>query len=272
MLRDFFYRLESHLALPRINWVKSLYLNFQLLPFSQAVKLPLLVYGKCQVVNTRGKVFFSCPVKKGLIKIGRNTDHFFANQKSLILISNGSSITFNGPATFGSGCTWRLTNNGTITFGEYVRCGSGVRFFSEDKLVIGNYSIITYNCQILNTNFHYILDTNTKTVHRNTKPISIGAFNWIGNQTTVMKGAITKDYTIVASGSLLNKDYVSKIPSNDSILLAGSPAKLVTSGLKRIFSLKNEGIIRDFFKESDSDVFHWHEGMEDTIEDTYILF
>jgi acetyltransferase-like isoleucine patch superfamily enzyme len=47
-----------------------------------------------------------------------------------------------------------------------------------------------------------------------------------------MKGTITPNNTIIASNSLLNKNYIETPPYS---VLAGTPAKLVKSGVKRIF-------------------------------------
>jgi hypothetical protein len=50
----------------------------------------------------------------------------------------------------------------------------------------------------------------------------------------------------VASNSLLNKNYVAKGIENYS-LIGGIPARLISTGVKRIFLKENEKILRDCF-------------------------
>jgi acetyltransferase-like isoleucine patch superfamily enzyme len=70
-------------------------------------------------------------------------------------------------------------------------------------------------------------------------PIKIGAHNWIGNRSNIMKGTITPDYCIVASGSLCNK----KIDAPSYSLIAGVPARLIKSNIYRVLD-DEESLIR----------------------------
>ena len=79
----------------------------------------------------------------------------------------------------------------------------------------------------------------------------IGKRHWIGNQTTILGKCKTKDDTIVGTGSLLNKDYT--IINEDYPLLAGRPAKVVRTGIKRVFSPKTELLVSTLFADSGMD-------------------
>jgi len=244
------------------------------MPLATAIKLPVFIYGSVKFYSLAGNVEFdNMPIRRGMVKLGQNSDVFFANPRpALILLSSGSKIIFKGPCSFSIGYTLRISNGGTLQIGEYIGCGSGVKIFCEDFISIGAYCRIAFDCQVLDTNFHYILDAKTNLVHRNTKPVKLGAFNWIGNRTAVMKGTETKDHTIVSTGSLLNKNYIKSIDCDDIVLLAGTPAKLITHGNKRIFSLRKETEIRNFFKNTNADSFIWTDDMVDDYSDMINLF
>lgn len=87
-------------------------------------------------------------------------------------------------------------------------------------------------------------------VARKNGTIELGDFNWIGNSSTITQGTTTSDYTIVASGSLLNKNYI-KINGgiDEPLFLAGTPASLKAKGLKRIFSPNEQANIDLFFAQ-----------------------
>ena len=53
------------------NWLSSIYLNFKMLPFNQAIYLPLDCYGKVRFEKLTGKIILKTThVYRGMIKIG----------------------------------------------------------------------------------------------------------------------------------------------------------------------------------------------------------
>lgn len=87
----------------------------------------------------------------------------------------------------------------------------------------------------MNSGFHYMYNSSKKVIGRCTNPIEIGAYNWIGNRSTIFGGCQTKDFTIVAARSLVNKDFTKE--KGEFMMLAGLPTKLVATGIKRVFLL-----------------------------------
>ena len=85
--------------------------------------------------------------------------------------------------------------------------------------------------------------TNGEILRKN-KPIKIGCRNWIGNHTTIMKGTQTPNDCIIASNSLLNKDYGSR----SNVMIAGTPAKIIGEGMARIYDVNNEFLLDQLFK------------------------
>lgn len=132
----------------KTNLVKTIYLNFRMLPFKQAVKLPIFIYG---------------------------------------------------------------------------------------KIVFGGNSRISWDCQIMDTAFHYVENLLDGDIKPLTSPIVLGNNIWIGNRTTIAKGTVLPDYTIVASNSLVNKDFSS---IGENCLIAGLPAKLKQQNIRRVFDSK----------------------------------
>ena len=110
---------------------------------------------------------------------------------------------------------------------------------------IGDHTWITHRCQVMDTNFHFIADFNRHRVNAIAKPIFIGAYCWICNSTTVFGGSIIPDRTIVASNSLVNKD-MSSIP--DSSIVGGIPAKVLSTGYRRIDNINLIRMLQSFFK------------------------
>jgi acetyltransferase-like isoleucine patch superfamily enzyme len=133
----------------------------------------------------------------------------------------------------------RVADNATFNVGQNVRIASGCKIYVHSKLnigsntyinpntliycnqgiSIGNDCAISWNCQIMDYDFHQItIDGIEKEIG---KSISIGNKVWIGASCIITKGVNIADNVIVATGSVVTKD----IPAN--VLVAGVPAKII---------------------------------------------
>ena len=243
-------RFEWYCYRPKLNIFKTIYFNFRTLPFKEAVKLPVYVYAGVRLVNLSGKVVFrNCNLRKGMVQLGKSVDLFYPKGSSLFVLSRDSLLVFEGDFFINPRFTIRVVGTGVLVFGDKVRVGSNVRICCQESVTIGSNTGITYNCDIMDSNFHYIVNQADHTVKRYTSPIQIGSSNWIGNNTQIMKGTKTKPNTMVAARSLLNKDYVSLYPDKDFATLAGVAAKLKSAGHQRIFSRKVQSKLENYFAE-----------------------
>lgn len=86
--------LEARLSQPRLSLWRTLYVNFRLLPFKEAVKLPIFIYGKVRLFILSGKVQFNSTIYRGMVKIGVNGDSFslFDNSGYIQLADKNSII------------------------------------------------------------------------------------------------------------------------------------------------------------------------------------
>lgn len=213
------------------NWLAIFYFNFKMLPFKQAIKLPFDFYHHIRFENLSGKIIInSSHIHRAMIKIGGRGSEMFFHAPAIIDIKG--ALTLNGIVEIGNGCLLRVEKNGKLIFGNKVRIGAFSKIICEDSITFGNEIDVSWESQIFDTNFHYIKEVNTEKISPKTAPVIIGSYNWFGNRTNIMKGTITPDNTIIASNSLLNKNYTNTPPYS---VLAGTPAKFIRSGVKRMF-------------------------------------
>lgn len=102
---------------------------------------------------------------------------------------------------------------------------------AKRKISIGYNVDISWNVQIIDTDFHYFMNNLNGSISRNTSSIFIGDNVWIANNVSISKGGGVPDNSIVSSNTLVNKDFL----DNNSILLAGIPAKIVRKNVTRVF-------------------------------------
>ena len=99
---------------------------------------------------------------------------------------------------------------------------------------------------MFDTNFHYLKNTKDNTYIDKLGSITLGKNNWIGNRTSIMKNTCTPDYTIVASNSICNKDYVKSNVKPESVI-GGCPAELIALNKIRVFDRSEELKIENIF-------------------------
>lgn len=71
---------------------------------------------------------------------------------------------------------------------------------------IGKDALMSWDVQIMDSDMHYMMEGNT--IKRNSKRIVIGENAWISNRVSVLKGTELPANIIVASNSLLSKDFL----------------------------------------------------------------
>lgn len=108
--------------------------------------------------------------------------------------------------------------------------------------------MVSWDVQVMDSDMHYMVEGNT--IRRNSKRIEIGENAWISNRVSILKGTKLSPNMIVASNSLLSKDY-SSIPENS--VLAGTPAHCVKENVQRVQGVGNERLLREYFRKNKSE-------------------
>ena len=237
----------------RLNLFSTLYVNFSQFRFKEAIKTPVLIYGKCKIVSLKGKISFEMPCKKGLLVIGR-TDPVRSLDCVSVLNIKGT-LKLKGKVEIRRGIHAQIDKDAELALGENAFLGDCITLICKKNISIGKNSCIGNNCTLMDTDFHYMVNLKSKSVHNATLPIEIGDNCWIAGYNVVKKGAKLPEGTIVAGPySMVGKDY-STIIEHYSII-GGCPAKLIREGYRRIFNNKVQKMLHEHFSSSeDSFVF-----------------
>jgi len=234
----------------RINILKTLVVNFMLLPFKQALHFPILIYGPCKLGMLRGKVILSSPINKGMLQIGASDSIRSYHNKSFVEI-NGM-LEIHDRIVLRRGINLHVATTGHIVLENDVFIGDNNTIISFEYVKIGKATRIGNNNTFMDSDFHYTINTQTREVKRNKKPIVIGENCWIGGWCTIKKGTQLPDGTIVAGPySMVGKNYVNKIPEYS--LIAGSPAKLLVENMRRVNNLNSEAYIDKYWAKGNEE-------------------
>ena len=241
----FFLSRWKHRIDYNINVFKTIYVNFAFLPYKQALRFPIFVYGKVKVYAHSGKIVIEDRIRPGMIHLGMNTDKFSASKGGALINITGKLI-FKGTALFS--VDYALNIFGECSIGKYDGFGNSVKICCWNNISIGKSCRVGVESQIFDTNFHYMRNIETGQIDRRDGVVIIGDYCWIGNRTTLAKGTQLPDFSIVSGNSLVNKNFISsdvKYP-----FFAGLPAKITGSGRVRIFDPFEEDKIDLFFKNN----------------------
>lgn len=194
-------------------------------------------------MSSIGNINIKCPIRRRLVIIGVNHKSVPTSCTSFY---NKGVIDIYGPVFINFGCS--IVNHGHIVFRGNNLIGKQTKIDIQNSLEIGHDTSIGFETHIIDTDFHYTISVKDHRVKKNTKPIRIGNFNWIGSNCYLKRGTVTPDYLIAASpNTLLTKDY-SYLPPYS--VLAGAPAKTLKTGIRRIYNPSLQTEIQDFFQQN----------------------
>lgn len=215
----------------RMNWPQTLWINFRVLPFSQAIRLPIWVYGPLYIGSLKGKITFEGPLTAGRLTFGQMYEsrrrHAGIAQFTLL-----GELRLQGRAFFGMDTEIFIGQGAVLEMGDYARMNSFGRLFCHQSIYIGKHVAVGFESVVSDSNFHALvtLDGEKSEV---IQPIYISDYNYIGHRVSVLPGTHTALYTTISSLSLTNKDYR---PLGTHLLLGGIPAKKIRDGIARDFA------------------------------------
>lgn len=242
-----FGKLELILSCNWFNPFATFWLNMRSFPFKQAFAFPIFVYGRPKLLCLSGRMKIEGKVSFGMIQFNKTLYGAPNNMSVKSEIFNRGTIIFRGKGHIGTGNKLLVAQHAVFDIGDYFKIADGINIGCFKYIKFGNTVRITHRSQILDSNYHYVANLTTRKINRTSAPIIIGNRCWICNSVTVYGGAVIPDNTIIASNSLVKKDF-SNIPEYS--MLGGVPAKYLSSGFARIYDPKLEGRISDYFDKN----------------------
>lgn len=137
----------------------------------------------------------------------------------------GDNVTI-GRSTIGGS---KVGKTPLLRIGDNSSIGYGTTINIAEEVIIGNDSMISFNCLIMDNDNHPI--SPCKRLMRMpveetaVKPVRIGNNVWIGAHSAILKGVTIGDNTVVGAHSVITRN----VPSN--CICAGNPARIIRRGI-----------------------------------------
>lgn len=240
------------------NVLKTLYINFKLFPFRIARKLPLKIYYNTDIQINRGRLQFrpGIEIQRFMVSIGNfpNPMSSLKGSYTYVRVSPTAKLILGKDVTIRNGANIVVGRQGRMSIGDGVLINAKSLVYSNMQVDIEDNVRISWNVQIMDSDFHFVYNDNNNSIKYCSAPIVIGRNCWIGSYTMVCKGSKIPQYSILSSGSLINKDF-SYLESKGN-LFVGRPAVLKQTGIYRIFDEKKENELFSRFQQNNFETIY----------------
>lgn len=238
-----------------VNWFNpfaTLWLNLRSFPIKQAMKFPIWCYGRPRFYDLSGDMLIEGKIFSGMIRFNQVKSGAPSNMSVQSEMLNQGLIIFRGQGMIGTGNKIRVAPTAVLDIGRNFKITDMCNIGCFQEIFIGEQSRITHRCQIFDSNYHFVANFASGVVPKVKRAIHIGKGCWICNSSTITSGAVLPDFTIVASHSLVGKDF-SEVPENS--MIGGVPAKFIATGFRKIENSKVELDIYKYYHENPEGLF-----------------
>ncbi len=198
---------------------KTLYVNFRVLPFLQAVRLPIWV--TCDTrLSIMGGVKFKGEIKPFSIRIGfHECDESDRGDTTLLKVHG--ELVFEGKAHIGRGSKIIVSKGGLLELGDNFAISSSSAVSCHRHIKFGRDIQFSWDCLVMDSDTHAILDEQGNHMNPD-KDIIFGDKVWIGNGCMILKGTRVPDTCVIGARSV-----VSGSNFEDHSIIVGNPARSV---------------------------------------------
>jgi len=214
---------------------KTLYLNFRVLPFRQAFRMPFIVSRDVRIRGCqKGSIKILSEPKIFMISFGFGGSPdltLYNSRKSVLEIDKNAQLIFKGKAHFAPHFSVLVKDGAIMTIGSGFSCNNGCKFSCSSGIMLGDNCLLGGDVIIRDSDGHMVftqpIDGSPRTTHKCCKPVAIGNHVWICNKSDILKGVTIGDDCIVSYGSLVVKSF----PQNH-LLIGGHPAVAIMENVE----------------------------------------
>jgi acetyltransferase-like isoleucine patch superfamily enzyme len=139
------------------------------------------------------------------------------------VINVEGKLSFAGNYSIGRGCRIYIGKKAEVRIGKDGFLNSNTQLNISNELLIGNNTVIGWNCQFLDSDLHKLVYSGK----RETKmSINIGHNVWIGCNVHIYKGANIPDNCVIAADSIVRGHF-----DESHCLIGGNPAKILRKNI-----------------------------------------
>jgi acetyltransferase-like isoleucine patch superfamily enzyme len=208
----------------RVN-LKTIIFNFRYFPFKTAIKMPVFISNNVFLHKMQGTIKFNCPIKTAMIQIGYGKIGISDFKRTRGIWEVYGEVIFNGRVFIMHGTKIVVGKDAQLILGDNFTTSTEVSIIAEKRITIGDESGISWQTQVMDTDFHHIADEHG-VVFNEPAEVIIGNKVWIGCRCTILKGVTIPNGCIIAANSLITRKL-----SGENNIFGGSPTRVLKSNI-----------------------------------------
>lgn len=199
---------------------KTVYLNFKLLPFFDAVKLPIWVTCNTKIRIMGGQVIVKGKISPFMIRIGFH-ECSECNFTDTTLLQIRGKLVFDGEAHIGRGSKIIVYKDAILELGDNFAISSSSTISCYKHIKFGKDIQFSWDCLVMDSDTHAIIDENGKRMNQD-KEIIFEDKVWIGNGCMILKGTHVPNNCVIGARSV-----IVGCKFDDHTIIVGNPAKSI---------------------------------------------
>ena len=160
------------------------------------------------VIVTKGILHYEGTPHFGCIQIGFHSVGIADYKYERSIWRNQGNIFVKGRMFLGSGT--RIDNSGILYLGANLFISSNSSIECTKKIVIGDDCLMSWDCIVMDSDFHKIYNRQDHVLLNPPGEIVIGNHVWIGCRCVILKNSVIRDGAVIAAGSLLASSDISE--------------------------------------------------------------
>ena len=207
------------------SFFKTVRFNLHYFGIKKGSRLPVFVSKNVHFNAMQGEIVINS-LNTGHVRIGFGDVGIFDKkfERTVLRMSKGAKIIFNGACDIGHGSRISVQSNAELILGNYFCITAQSTIICARKISFGDRVLISWDVQIMDTDFHKIYENNTRMNFDD--EVVVGDDVWINSRSMILKGCVIPTGCVVGAGSVCNKKY-EKI----NCILAGVPAKVIRENI-----------------------------------------
>lgn len=210
-----------------LNLLATLRANFRLLPWRQALRLPILVQGPLRLdIGPTARMVLPAGAGRGTVVLGsRHETYKAAAGKGQFSIYGTWQV--GGRVRIGIDSCIYIHRNATFTTGDGVYIARDSQIECASEVTLGN-QVLAGEIYLCDTAGHAV--THQGQTQPMTRPIRVGDGCYFGFRTQLLRGAHIPAHCVIGSGAVCTRDYTQSHPEGH-LLLVGVPAEVKSTAV-----------------------------------------
>ena len=137
-----------------------------------------------------------------MIKIGFGSVGIFDKTNSRTIWQVSGRVVFKGRANIGHGSKISVGRKGSLILGNRFKISAETSIVAQHHIEIGEDCLLSWGIMVMDTDFHPISDKKGNRINPDS-PIYIADHVWIGCRSTILKGTLIPEGSVVAADSCI---------------------------------------------------------------------